>query len=223
MLPKLHQEIYQVGLLVKSVDLPKYTSNTRTLNKYNRKKNIQTHISYSPVNMVFHDDNYGLTRHLLEGYYKHYFSDGLYDMDSGAYGNGQHGDTTYKGMAFNSYNFGMDNNGHKANDISFFEKIEISQLSRGQYYMYTLLKPMLTEWSHDTLDNSLGGGITENRITVAYEGVNYTTGFTTEDNPPSFADPSYYDIEDNMPTMEELWNNEDSRNWSSPGDYYGHS
>ena len=217
MLPTIYQEIYQIGMLVKSVDLPKYTSNTKTLNKYNRKKNVQTHISYTPVSMVFHDDNYGITRHLLEGYYKHYFADGLHTYDSGAYG-GTNGDTTYKNSTHNSYAFGMDNNEHKANDTSFFEKIEISQLARGQYYMYTLLKPMLTEWGHDTLDNSLGGGITENRITVAYEGVNYTHGDIAdmaggEDMPVGFANPSHYDVQLGV---------EDSRVWSQPGDYSGH-
>lgn len=191
--PDAMSNINQIGMLVKNVDLPKYNAQTQTLNKYNRKKNIQTHIEYTPVSMSLHDDNSGYTRHLLEGYYRYYYADGNQDWDNGAYGNSTSGDTTYRGSVQNSYRYGLDNYSYSGNKVPFFEKIEISQLARGHYFTYTLIRPLLTEWGHDNLDNSEGGGITENRITVAYEGVNYTQGEVGINEPLGFGEASHYD------------------------------
>ena len=47
-----------VGLLVKKVDLPKFTIATETLNQYNRKTVVPTKLTYTPVGVEFHDDNF---------------------------------------------------------------------------------------------------------------------------------------------------------------------
>ena len=49
-------------------------------------------------------------------------------------------------------------------------------MPRGEYVIYTLVNPLLTEWSHDDVNNSDGQGTLENRITVAYEAVFYESG-----------------------------------------------
>lgn len=188
--PMLELDIDVVGMLVKSVDMPRYSVEMATLNKYNRKKHVQSKIEYHPVSMSLHDDNHGLTRHLLEGYYKYYFADGSHEWDSGAFGNSRNGDTTYKNSMDNRYSFGLDNN---RTHEPFFEKIEISQMSRGQYYMYTLVRPIITEWSHDNLNYSEGGMSTENKITIAYDAVNYSTGNVNTDSPTGFGNDAHYD------------------------------
>ena len=65
----------EIGMLVKSADLPRFSADVETKNKYNRKKNVQTAIKYNPVTITFHDDNYGVTTALLEAYYRYYFAD----------------------------------------------------------------------------------------------------------------------------------------------------
>ena len=58
----------EVNMLVKSVDMPKFNIQTETKNKYNRKKNLQTRIDYSPVNITFHDDNASIVTQLWRWY-----------------------------------------------------------------------------------------------------------------------------------------------------------
>jgi len=42
-----------LGFLAKKVDLPKFKVATQTLNQYNRKTNIQTKLTYDPINIEF--------------------------------------------------------------------------------------------------------------------------------------------------------------------------
>ena len=50
------QQINNLSLAVKTVDLPKYEIKHETLNQYNRKRVVQSQINYSPVTITFHDD-----------------------------------------------------------------------------------------------------------------------------------------------------------------------
>jgi hypothetical protein len=202
----------EIGLLVKNADLPKYSATVDTKKKYNRVKNIQTSITYDPVNITFHDDNFGVTTAILEAYYRYYFADGNYGKLPYAYNKTyvktdtnvpSHigppkkfsdipGDNTYLGSTYNEYKYGLDN------DISvpFINNIQISQLSRKTYTTYTLVNPIITNWGHDNVDSSDGGGMMENRITVAYEAVWYDRGAIqagVNGDPTGFGDPAHYD------------------------------
>jgi hypothetical protein len=44
-----------VGFYVKSTDLPRVTVETQTLNQYNIRRNVNTHVSYEPLTMTFYD------------------------------------------------------------------------------------------------------------------------------------------------------------------------
>lgn len=157
----------EIGVLAKSADLPGYRVSVDTVQQYNRKKNIQTRIDYDEVRLVFHDDKLGITRAMLEEYYNYYFRDGL----------------NKSGTAFTNYNprdtygnlvprYGLDNNRSEP----FFKNIKIFQLSKGRWFGYTLINPLLTAWQHDTLEYGDGSGIMENTISVAYEGIVYSRG-----------------------------------------------
>ena len=50
------QDVTNLSYVVKTVDLPKYSVATETLNQYNRKRIVQTKINYEPVTLTFHDD-----------------------------------------------------------------------------------------------------------------------------------------------------------------------
>ena len=68
-------DVAQVGLMVKTVQLPSYELKVETLNQYNRKRLAQTNLDYNPVQIEFHDDGGDLTRSLWYYYYSYYYKD----------------------------------------------------------------------------------------------------------------------------------------------------
>jgi hypothetical protein len=190
---EVDQYKHVIGMLVKSVDLPSYTAQVETKNKYNRKKNVQSRIDYSPVNIVFHDDNFGATTALMEAYYKYYFADGNQNLNNGSYGNRRTGDTTYDGSGTNTFNFGMNNN---IPSVPFFDRIEIAQLARKSYTKYTLVNPIVTTWGHDQAANTESGPM-QNSMTLQYDTVFYDRGYVEageNGNPAGFGRTDHYDV-----------------------------
>lgn len=190
----------EIGMLVKSADLPKFSLDVETKKKYNRVKNVPVAIQYNPVTITFHDDNYGVTTALLEAYYRYMFADGNYGGDPGAYNKAGAGDNTYKGAGANQYKFGLDNN----QSVPFFQNIQISQMSRKSYTTYTLVNPIITNWEHDTVDSSDGTTAT-NTITVMYEAVHYSRGDITagrDGDPKGFGAVEHYDSTPSPITLE---------------------
>ena len=183
----------EIGMLVKSAELPKFSADVETKNKYNRKKNVQTAIKYNPVTITFHDDNYGVTTALLEAYYRYYFADGNYKQIPGAFNKAGAGDNTYKGAGANTHAYGLDNN----STVPFFQNIQISQMARKAYTTYTLVNPIITDWQHDTVDSADGTTTMQNTITVMYESVFYDRGNVetgSNGNPKGFGDTAHYDV-----------------------------
>jgi hypothetical protein len=161
-----------MGVLAKSVDLPSYRASVDTKNQYNRKKHIQTRIDYNEIAMRFYDDNTGLTRALFEEYYKYYFMDGRKLNSS---------DINPRDKYSNSLKrYGLDTR----SKTPFFDFIKIYQLSRQEWFSYTLVNPLITSWNHDSLDYSDGAGIMENNLSVAYEAVLYNRGKIRERGEP---------------------------------------
>ena len=184
----------EVNMLVKSVTMPSYDITTETKNKYNRKKNVQTRIDYSPVNIVFHDDNNSITTQLWTAYYNYMFRDGTYGSRDGAGAPNQSARpydrfNAYKGSTQNGDRFGLDNNQYEP----FFTSIQISQLARHQYLTLTLVNPIIEKWSHDTLDNSASAEPVQNTMTVAYESVFYADGAVAEGSTPKGFATEHYD------------------------------
>lgn len=192
-IPQVDSHTHEIGMLVKSCDLPKYSSNVETKKKYNRTKHIQTSLTYNPINITFHDDNFGATTALLEAYYKYYYADGYHGLSSGAYGNRFTGDTTYAGEGSNTYKFGLDNN---TPSVPFFDRIEIAVMARKSYTRYTLVNPIVSDWQHDSVDNSDGSGTMQNSITVNYDSVIYDRGRVEageNGDPTGFGRADHYD------------------------------
>ena len=55
--------------------MPSFRASVENKQQYNRKKNVQTRVDYQDCRIAFHDDNTGVTRALLEEYYRYYFVD----------------------------------------------------------------------------------------------------------------------------------------------------
>lgn len=201
-IPDVANYIPEIGMLVKQADLPKFQAEVQTKNKYNRKKNVQTKLEYQPINITFHDDNFGATTAFLEAYYKYYFADGSHSLNNGAYGNRSTGDTTYDGSGSNSFRFGMDNN---IPAVPFFDRIEIAQLSRKTFTRYTLVNPIISSWQHDSVDNTSGNGIMQNTITVNYDAVFYDRGEVEageNGDPAGFGMVDHYDRQPSPITLQ---------------------
>jgi len=195
------------GLLVKTVKLPSYSFNTHELNQYNRKRIVQTKIKYDPVDITFHDDNGGsLTspqaggsiKSLWKAYYNYYYADGTRPqvMFSGSRGGRQGstpntGDTQYNDR--NQYspsitgdtNWGYigDTKSPSGSKIPFFKNITIFGMSQHNFSAYTLINPVITNFSHDTYEYAQPGGIMENKMTLNYETVVYNEGALDGTNP----------------------------------------
>jgi|TARA_A200000159_G_scaffold108664_1_gene101500 hypothetical protein len=173
----------ELNMLVKSVDLPQYRSSVDVKNAYNRKKNVQTRIDYTPVSMTMHDDNNGLTTMLMEAYYRYYYRDSNISDITASYDPR----STYKEANGRTYRFGLDND----KMVPFFKNIKLYQFSRHEYTEYTLVNPLIESWGHDTMDQTDGSGIAENKMTINYESVLYSRGRVGEDSPATFATDHY--------------------------------
>ena len=178
---KTWQERYKgvVGLLAKQVDSPRFTVDTEVLNQYNRKTVIQKKINYQPLSIVFHDDMANVTNNLWKSYYQYYYGDSLGAITDGVgkevtikYGNNKYNE--YNGQL--TYNYGLNNN----QSIPFFTSIDVYLLNQRKYTSFKIVNPIIKDWSHDQLDQTQGGRMLTNKMTVEYETIVYDTDDTND-------------------------------------------
>lgn len=99
------QHLTAVNLLVKNVDLPSFKVSVNAVHQYNRKKQVQTKLDYDPINIVFHDDNVGVTTQLWSLYYGYYFADSAHGGSAGSVPQtGTSGIGTVMGLASSAIN-----------------------------------------------------------------------------------------------------------------------
>jgi hypothetical protein len=204
------QDTATIGMMVKTADLPKFSMDVEEKNQYNRRRYVQSKINYNPVSITFHDDGSDLVRSMWNAYYTYYYEDSLHQYDNvGA-------DADLAGwsepMDFNRRdiydnlrsvnNWGYSGTGNASGyKPNFFKDIKIYGLNRGNFTQYTLINPIITDWSHDTFDYQDGSGVMTNNMTVRYETVKYARGnIGTAGNTSvkGFADPAVYDDEPSM-------------------------
>lgn len=208
-----------LGLLVKSVDLPSYNIDVETMNQYNRKSLVQTQINYEPVNIVFHDDTSDLIRQLWYNYFSYFYKDPSHTYGNLPATNGQGG--VLDGTGFNKVDYQSRN--IYAQDLAtpdwgyigesysdgtgaipsggkprFFNDITIYGFSQQKFAAYTLINPMISSWKHDTYAYNESSGIMEHTMQIQYETVKYYAGQLNEFQTPSTLaggafDPAYYD------------------------------
>jgi len=210
-----NDDIQELSLLVKTVDLPKYNVATETLNQYNRKRVIQTKVDYQPVTMTFHDDGGDNSRKLWYYYFSYYFKDPAQQYLSPNTTNGSLGASANRQAGFGYNNRDIYNDilqvkdwgysGETWNDGTsatggkppFFRDIRIYGMDQRKYAEYVLINPIISNWSHDQYDYSQGSGIMQHSMTINYETVKYYEGAIGRSRPDTnvqgFADPSHYD------------------------------
>jgi hypothetical protein len=188
------------GILVREIKLPSFKFDTSELNQYNRKRIIQTKIKYDPINVTFHDDNMSQVTAMWNAYYQYYYADSwnpsvnpfatqpalknynrrnIYDPSiTGDQEYGYRGGSTNSGQNPDYPNFGSK--------IPFFKDITVYGLWANNFIAYTLINPIITNFSHDTYNYSEGGGTMTNQMTIDYETVVYNTGQIDTENPDEF-------------------------------------
>ena len=177
----------EVGLLVKTAQLPSFKFDTETLNQYNRKNIIYKMINYDPVNFTFHDDNQGVINALWAIYYGYYVRDR--NLPNTAYNNNQYRAT---GSTQDKFRYGLDN------DISsdLFRSVTLYTMGRRRFIGYTLVNPKISSWSHGDRDYAASAEPAESSMTLEYEAVVYSSGTVSEGSPKGFATLHY----DNSPS-----------------------
>jgi hypothetical protein len=181
-----------INMLVKSVDLPKFDITTETKHAYNRKRVLQKRIDYSPCNITFHDDNFGLTTAMWESYYRYYYKDGNYASVDQA-GSPQTSNSAYNraniyGTSNQQYRYGFDNDSF----APFFNSIIVYQMSRKRYTAFTLVNPIIQSWQHDTMDQATSE-VVQSTMSINFETVWYSRGPVTEGAAPKGFATEHYD------------------------------
>lgn len=181
-----NQGYQEVGLLAKKTDLPKFQIQTETLNQYNRKTIVQTTLKYMPIAIELHDDNSNITRDFWQAYFQYYYVDSTY---------GKNIDRRSTPIAYENTKFNLENYPYGLNNFQnkpFLKSIDLYVLHRQQFSQYTLINPMITDWAHDSVEQSENNKILTNKLTVIYETVMYKEGKVTQQTPEKFA-AVYYD------------------------------
>jgi len=171
----------EIGLLVKTAELPKYSFDSVTKNQYNRKKIIYKQINYDPVQLAFHDDSAGVINAMWALYYGYYIGD-RQNPDAAYEANHLRPTKTVK----DNFRYGMDN------DITepFFKSVSIYTMSRRRFLGYTLVNPRIKSWSHGNMDYATSE-FNDNTMSLEYEAVRYSAGQVSYNNPKGFATLHY--------------------------------
>lgn len=162
----------KLGLLAKTVDLPRVSAKTETLNAYNKKTVVQFRMDYNPVSITFHDDMDNFITDLWKNYYQYYNADSRYNGFRSLARTTANLPEAYhnKIPPDKAYAYGL-NNGQTE---PFFRYIKIFLLNRRTHSSVTLINPIITEWAPGQLDQS-GNRLLESKVTISYEAVYYDT------------------------------------------------
>ena len=182
------QKITEVGMLVKSSDLPSFDIQTEVMHQYNRKVVVQKGVEYNPITMVFHDDQSNVVHNLWLNYFRYYYSDSQPAIVNTS--------GTSKDQAFSNNKFSPPDNlfdpvnyglNSSLVDQPFFRSITIYQMNRRLFTSYKLMNPIIKSWEHDKLEQSDGGKFAESKMSIQFETVLYSVGRVEKDNPTGFA------------------------------------
>jgi hypothetical protein len=184
----------ELGMIVKSVSLPKFSIQVKEHNAYNRKSYVQNSIKYDPVTIKFHDDQSDDVRNFWYDYYSYYYRDPDY------------ADATYQALhkyqSRPAFDWGYTprpavgwNSTAQAQPYQYIQAIRIYSLYQKSFSEYELINPIITNFKHGEHVNG-ESGLMEHEMTLQYETVKYYTGYTTADTAGGYIDLHY----DNTPS-----------------------
>ena len=181
-------ERYELNMLVKSCDLPKYGMNLEEKIQYNKKMYAATRIQYEPVNIAFHDDHADTVNAFWKKYYEYHIADSV-SMNSDLTISNTKDDLYDYGGSRTTTKFGMDTPAVRKKP--YLKGIEIFVLHKKRFTSMTLVNPVIGSFSHDNLDVADGTGVLQNTMQIFYETVIYKAGIINRNNVPGFATVHY--------------------------------
>ena len=186
-------ERYELNMLVKACDLPKYNMSMEEKTQYNKKMYTATRIAYEPVNITFHDDHADTVNAFWKKYYEYNIADSVGMNSDLSISNTK--DDYYDGIdKKTTTKFGLDT--PKQRQKPYLKGIEIFVLHKQRFTSMTLVNPVIGSFSHDSLDQADGAGVMNNTMQILYETVIYKAGIINKNNVPGFATVHY----DNSPS-----------------------
>ena len=186
-------ERYELNMLVKACDLPKYNMSMEEKTQYNKKMYTATRIAYEPVNITFHDDHADTVNAFWKKYYEYNIADSI-GMNNDLTISNTKDDYYDFGNARATTKFGLDT--PKKSKKPYLKGIEIFVLHKQRFTSMTLVNPVIGSFSHDSLDQADGAGVMNNTMQILYETVIYKAGIVNKNNVPGFATVHY----DNSPS-----------------------
>jgi hypothetical protein len=172
------QDSREIGMLAKSVQLPKFNIQSKILNAYNRKNVVQERINYDPVTITFHDDNSDIVRNFWVDYYNHYYRDADY---SGELYKAEH---KYKNRLAQDWGYSPRSSEH------YITAIRIYSLHQKSFSSYVLFKPTISNFQHG--QHTAGNyELMEHSMTFNYEAIHYETGMVSNGNVLGFGELHY--------------------------------
>lgn len=185
-----NQSAQEIGMIVKSVSLPKFTIDTKIHNAYNRKNIVQNRINYDQVQITFHDDQSDNVRNFWYDYYSYFYRDPDY------------ADSTYqsphKYQSRPSFDWGYTprpavgyNSSTGVQPYQYIQAIRIYSLYQGNFSEYELVNPIITSFKHGDHSVSEGSSLLEHQMSVQFETVKYQTGYVTNNTVGGFIDLHY--------------------------------
>ena len=183
--------LIETGQLVKSVALPKFTIDSKTLNAYNRTNLVQTKIKYDPVQITFHDDGNNTVLDFWKDYYDYHYRDSDYrdtfgDSSTSNYQQ-KHKYNFNNSAPLNSWGYSLRN---RAEQVHYLKNIRLYSLNRGNFTEYILVNPIITSFQHGQHTAGENSTMTHT-MTVAYETVLYYYGYVTSATVPGMLDLHY--------------------------------
>ena len=172
-------EKLQLGLLVKTAQLPKYTLDVKTLNAYNRPNYVQTKIKYDPIQITFHDDSADVVRDFWYDYMSHYYRDSDYTDSAYTF------NTKYNTQNLQPHWGYLPAKYDPSGSERILKFIKIYSLHQKRFTEYILVNPMITNFSHGQHNYSSTNEFMENTMTVEYETVLYNYGTVKAGGEPS--------------------------------------
>jgi len=170
-------ERYELNMLVKACDLPKFDMSVEEKTQYNKKMYTATRIAYEPVNITFHDDHADTVNAFWKKYYEYHIADSV-SMNSELQVSNTKDDLYDWGDKRTTNKFGMDTPNQRKRP--YLKGIDIFVLHKQRFTSMTLVNPVIGSFSHDNLDQADGTGVLSNTMQILYETVIYNSGLVRE-------------------------------------------
>lgn len=178
-------QMLEMGMVVKSAALPKFSIDNKVLNAYNRVNVVQNKIKYDPITITFHDDSADVIRDFWYDYYSYYYRDSDYQETVYAaphkYDIRQQQAWGYQPRQYPNSNQGTQ---------QYIRAIRIYSLHQKRFSEYTLLNPTITSFQHGEHQNG-SNDLMQHQMTVQFEAVKYRYGYVSKNTVSGFADLHY--------------------------------